>query len=174
MRSQAPLTAQQQTQQQQDDLFSSSSQLPSTQGGFRFGNQNAVGQSSSHAQGVDDFPPLSRNANGDIGQDRGSNLIQNIGFGSQSNGIGFGTTNHPQPSRTNGLLNAVSGNRPGVSNRVPSPATGTLFQIRSLHLRANMLGPLTTRSPIEASRQGLLAENDPSVSLPDMRRHEFS
>jgi hypothetical protein len=44
--SQQQLSAQQQTQQQQDDLFSSSSQLPSTQGGFRFGSQNAVGQSS--------------------------------------------------------------------------------------------------------------------------------
>jgi CCR4-NOT transcription complex subunit 2 len=117
-----PLSAQQQAQQQQqDDLFSSSSQLPSTQGGFRFGNQSAVGQSASHIQGVDEFPPLSRNANGDIGQDRGSSIVHNVGFGAPSNGMGFGAANPPQ---SNGLLNAINGNRAGASNRGPSPATG--------------------------------------------------
>ena len=121
--SQQQLSAQQQTQQQQDDLFSSSSQLPSTQGGFRFGSQNAVGQ-SSQSNSVDDFPPLNRNANGDIGQDRSSNLIQNVGFGAQINGLGFGSANPPQPSRSNGLLNALSGsNRVSSGNRVASPAS---------------------------------------------------
>jgi CCR4-NOT transcription complex subunit 2 len=119
------LSAQQQTQQQQEDLFTSSSQLPSSQGGFRFGNQNAVGQSASHTQSVDEFPPLSRNASGDIGQDRGSNLIQNVGFGAQANGMGFSSTNPPQPNRNNGLLNVLSGNnRVGSTNRVSSPSIG--------------------------------------------------
>jgi CCR4-NOT transcription complex subunit 2 len=115
--------AQQQAQQQHDDLFSSSSQLPSSQGGFRFGTQNAVGQ-SSQSNSVDEFPPLNRNSNGEIGQDRGSNLIQNVGFGAQSNGLGFGSANPPQPNRNNGLLNALSGsNRVPSANRVASPAT---------------------------------------------------
>jgi len=137
--SQQQLNAQQ-TQQQQDDLFSSSSQLPSSQGGFRFGNQNAVGQSSQSNSVIDDFPPLNRNANGDIGQDRGSSLIQNVGFGA-----GFGSAN-PQSNRNNGLLNALSGsNRAPSSNRVASPAgLGTL----------------------EGNRQGLqgVPENDTGVS----------
>jgi CCR4-NOT transcription complex subunit 2 len=119
---QPSLSSQQQAQQQHDDLFSSSSQLPSSQGGFRFGTQNAVGQ-SSQSNSVDEFPPLNRNSNGDIGQDRSSNLIQNVGFGSQSNGLGFGSGNPPQPSRNNGLLNALSGsNRVPSANRVTSPA----------------------------------------------------
>jgi CCR4-NOT transcription complex subunit 2 len=121
--SQQQLSAQHQTQQQQDDLFSSSSQLPSSQGGFRFGSQNAVGQ-SSQSNTVDDFPPLNRNANGDISQDRNSNLIQTVGFGAQSNGLGFGSSNPPQLNRNNGLLNALSGsNRVTSGNRVASPAS---------------------------------------------------
>jgi CCR4-NOT transcription complex subunit 2 len=120
--SQQQMNAQQQAQQQHDDLFSSSSQLPSSQGGFRFGAQNAVGQ-SSQPNPVDEFPPLNRNANGEIGQDRGSGLIQNVGFGAQSNGLGFGSANPPQPPRNNGLLNALSGNSRVVSAiRVASPA----------------------------------------------------
>lgn len=119
MSSQQQLNAQQQTQQQQDDLFSSSSQLPSSQSSFRFGSQNAVGQ-SSQANAADDFPPLNRNSNGEIGQDR----IQNIGFGGQSNGMGFGSVQLSQPSRNNGLLNALSGGSRVVSgNRVASPAS---------------------------------------------------
>lgn len=123
MSSQQQLNAQQQTQQQQDDLFSSSSQLPSSQSSFRFG-QNAVGQ-SSQANAADDFPPLNRNANGEIGQDR----IQNIGFGAQSNGMGFGSVQPSQPSRNNGLLNALSGSRVVSGNRVTSPTSlsGMLF-----------------------------------------------
>jgi len=118
------LNAQQQTQQQQDDLFSSSSQLPSNQGGFRFGGQNAVGQSSQPTP-TDDFPPLNRNGNGDIGPDRVSGMIPNVGFGAPSNGIGFGAANPPpQPARSNGLLNALSGSsRTIAGNRVASPAS---------------------------------------------------
>jgi CCR4-NOT transcription complex subunit 2 len=119
-----PINAQQQSQQQQDDLFASSSQLPSSQTVFRF-NQNAVGQSASQAQSPDDFPPLSRNTNGDIGQARGSTSIQSVGFGAQANGMGFGNTNPPQQNRNNGLLDVLSGNnRAGASNRVSSPVTG--------------------------------------------------
>jgi len=121
----AGLSSQQQTQQQQqDDLFNSSSQLPSSQGAFRFGTQNAVGQ-SSQSNNVDEFPPLNRNSNGEIGQDRGSNLLQNVGFGPQSSGLGFGSANPPQQARSNGLLNALSGSNrvPSAANRVASPAS---------------------------------------------------
>ena len=116
-------SAQHQTQQQQDDLFSSSSQLSSTQSGFRFGSQNAVGQ-SSQSNAPDDFPPLNRNSNGDMAQDRSSSLAQNVGFGAPSNGLGFGSSNAPQANRNNGLLNALSGsNRAASGNRVDSPAS---------------------------------------------------
>jgi CCR4-NOT transcription complex subunit 2 len=118
---QQQLNAQQQTQQQQDDLFNSSSQLPSNQGGFRFGSQNAVGQ-ASQSNTVDEFPPLNRNANGEIGPDRGSGIMQNSGFSNQSNGLGFGSTNLPQTSRNNGLLNALSGGS-RVGNRIASPTS---------------------------------------------------
>lgn len=119
--SQQQINAQQQTQQQQDDLFNSSSQLPSSQGGFRFGNQNAVGQ-TSQSNAADEFPPLNRNANGEIGQDRGSSLIPNVGFGAPANGLGFGSANPPQPSRNNGLLNALSGSsRAPPGNHIASP-----------------------------------------------------
>lgn len=116
-----PSQAQQQTQQQQDDLFSSSSQLPNAQGSFRFGNQAAVGQSSqSQGSTSDEFPPLSRNVNGDIGQDRGQGLLPNVGFGAQSGGGAFGDSlGGSQNTRGNGLLNALSG-----SIRSPSNAAG--------------------------------------------------
>ncbi|TVY90138.1 General negative regulator of transcription subunit, partial [Lachnellula willkommii] len=139
--SQQQLNAQQQTQQQQDDLFNSSSQLPSSQGGFRFGAQNAVGQSSQSST-VDDFPPLNRNANGDIGQDRNSSLMQNVGFGAQSNGLGFGSANPSQANRSNGLLNALSeSSRAPPGNRIASPGS--------------LSGVSSSRSPIEGARMGL-------------------
>jgi CCR4-NOT transcription complex subunit 2 len=116
--SQQQMSSQQQTQQQ-DELFGSSSQYASTQSSFRFGNQNTVGQSAQPTS-VDEFPPLNRNANGDIGQDRSSSLIQNVGFGAQANGVGFGSSNTPQ-NRNNGLLNALSGSSRIPGNRISSP-----------------------------------------------------
>ncbi|KFY36548.1 hypothetical protein V495_07812 [Pseudogymnoascus sp. VKM F-4514 (FW-929)] len=124
--------AQQQTQQQQDDLFSSSSQLPSSQSGFRFGGQNAVGQSSQPQESAaEEFPPLNRNANGEIGQDRNLGSIQSPGFGAPSSTLGFSAANtSAQASRSNGLLNAVNtGNRAAPTNprdsapiNVPGPS----------------------------------------------------
>jgi CCR4-NOT transcription complex subunit 2 len=117
--------AQQQTQQQQEDLFSSSSQLPNPQAGFRFGNQPAVGQSSqSQANATDEFPPLTRNINGEIGQDRTLGLLQNVGFSAQPGGSAFGSDlGGPQGVRNNGLLNALSGSSraPSAAARVASP-----------------------------------------------------
>lgn len=109
----------QQQDQPQEEIFTTSSQFSNNQSGFRFGNQNAVGQ-TAQPNSVDEFPPLSRNSNGDITQDRSPNLIQNLGFGSQSNGVDFGSSNTPQ-NRHNGLLNALSGSSRIPGNRVASP-----------------------------------------------------
>jgi CCR4-NOT transcription complex subunit 2 len=107
---------------QQDDLFSPSSRLSSAQGSFRFGNQgNAAGQASQNQSAVtDEFPPLSRNANGDIGQERNSGLMSSLGFGSQP----AGAASTMQATRAgNGLLNALSANARAADTR--SPTTGS-------------------------------------------------
>ena len=93
--------------------------------GFRYGGSNVIGH-STQSNGADDFPPLNnRSSSGDIGQDRG--LLHN--FGTQSNGIGFGAPNPPQPSSnsSNGLLSALSGsNRVATAgNRVASPSSAS-------------------------------------------------
>ncbi|TAQ84081.1 hypothetical protein B7494_g7591 [Chlorociboria aeruginascens] len=147
---QSSLSTQQQTQQQQqDELFNSSSQLPSNQASFRFGNLSAVGQTNN----VDEFPPLNRNANGEIGQDRGSGLMQNIGFSAQPNGLSFGSANPPQPNRSNGLLNALSSSNSRLtsSNRVASPTS--------------LSGVSASRSPIDTNRQvsGNILDTDVSA-----------
>jgi CCR4-NOT transcription complex subunit 2 len=117
----------QQQIQQQEDLFSTSSQLSSVQAGFRFGGQSAVGQTSQpQVNPADDFPPLNRNINGDIGQDRTLGLGPNVGFGTQSSGSAFG--NAPgvsQGLRNNGLLNALSSSirTPSGAGRVSSPGS---------------------------------------------------
>ncbi|RFU28277.1 hypothetical protein B7463_g8050, partial [Scytalidium lignicola] len=137
MRSLQSGISQQQTQQQQDDLFSSSSQA------FRFSNQNAGGQpSQGQSNGTDEFPPLSRNVNGEASQDRPPSLHQNVGFAGQSSGIGFGSTNPSQQNRGNGLLNALSG-----SARVGTPTSSRVTSGGSLP------GVPPTRSPHEGSRQ---------------------
>lgn len=107
--------------QQQDDLFSASSRLSSAQGSFRFGNPpSATPGSQSQGTSVDEFPPLNRNANGDIGQERGANLMSSFGFGA----TGGASAPTAQPNRAgNGLLNALSAN-----SRAPealSPTTGS-------------------------------------------------
>ncbi|KAL3417303.1 NOT2/NOT3/NOT5 family protein [Phlyctema vagabunda] len=144
------INAQAQSHQQQEDLFNSSSQIPNSQSGFRFGGQSAVGQSSqAQPSTTEEFPPLGRNGNGELGQDRASSLMQNAAFGAPPNGMGFGANNQSQQNRNNGLLNALSGNsRITTANRVASPGS--------------ISGMSTSRSPIDAPRQGLsgVPEND--------------
>jgi CCR4-NOT transcription complex subunit 2 len=118
--------AHQQTQQQQDDLFSSSSQLPSAQASFRFGSELTVGQSSQSQPTSDEFPPLNRNINGEIGQDRTLGNLPSVGFGAQSRSSTFGGgLGASQNVRNNGLLNALSGSSRGPSNptQVTSPGS---------------------------------------------------
>lgn len=93
---------------QQDDIFSSAtSRLSSAQGSFRFGNnQTTVSQGSqSQATSADEFPPLNRNANGEIGQERSAGLMSSFGFGP----TGAASAAALQPHRAgNGLLNALN------------------------------------------------------------------
>ncbi|KAK0722231.1 hypothetical protein B0T26DRAFT_770521 [Lasiosphaeria miniovina] len=105
-------------QSQQDDLFVSS-RLASNQGSFRFGTQGSAAQTSqTHSSANDEFPPLNRNANGDIGgQDRTANLMSSLGFGSQTTT----PTSAIHTSRAgNGLLNAVSANSRAAEARSPT------------------------------------------------------
>ncbi|KAI5868560.1 hypothetical protein GGS23DRAFT_36837 [Durotheca rogersii] len=96
---------------QQEDFFSPS-RMGSGQGQYRFSNQSNVAQSSQpQPSSIDEFPPLSnnshRNGNGEIGQERGSNLMSSLSFSAQ----GSATPSSLQGSRSgNGLLNALSAN----------------------------------------------------------------
>ncbi|KAK4176700.1 putative general negative regulator of transcription subunit [Triangularia setosa] len=88
---------------QQDDLFTSSRLASTAQSSFRFGNQGAGNQVPQGGQ-VDEFPPLNRPTNGEVGgQERG--LMSNIGFG--QGGAPSGGTLHTNRAG-NGLLNALS------------------------------------------------------------------
>lgn len=105
-------------QNQQDDLFAS--RLSSAQGSFRFGNQGTVVQASQGQSGIaDEFPPLNRVANGDIGgQERGGNLMSSLGFGVQ--GAGAGSAMHGANRAGNGLLNALSATSRAADGERPS------------------------------------------------------
>lgn len=95
-----PLSSQ---QPQQEDMFPSASRLgggPS----FRFGSQATTAQPSQGQP--DEFPPLNRTTNGEIGgQDRGS-LMSSLAFGSAATASGPAI----QARAGNGLLNAISAN----------------------------------------------------------------
>ena len=104
-----------------DDLFSTASRIGSNQGSFRFGSQPAQ-SSQPQPSSIDDFPPLNmnnfRNGNGEIGQERGMNLISSLGFGAQ----GAASTGSIQGARGNGLLNALSANSRTGEVRSPDAA----------------------------------------------------
>lgn len=89
---------------QQEDTFSPVGRFPSSQNSFRFGSQTSIGQPpQSQPSGEDEYPPLNRSGNGEIGQERNANLIAGLGFGPQAPG--------GQANRSgNGLLNAVTAN----------------------------------------------------------------
>ncbi|KAK0643612.1 hypothetical protein B0T16DRAFT_416277 [Cercophora newfieldiana] len=102
-------------QNQQDDFFSSG-RLPSGQGSFRFGSQAGVTPSSqTQPSGSDEFPPLNRNVNGEIGGQRDAALLSNLSFGSQA----AASTIHGARAG-NGLLNALSQNSRASEVRPPS------------------------------------------------------
>jgi hypothetical protein len=101
----------------QDDLFGPpSSRMQPNQGPFRFGAQPSQVQPNS----VDDFPPLNRTSNGEIGSERGGNVMSSIGFGPQNPG----SSGPLQSGGGNGLLNALTATSRASDVRSP-PAIGT-------------------------------------------------
>lgn len=102
-------------------MFSSSSRLSSNPGSFRFGNQASSAQASQPPSGsIDEFPPLNnnggfRNGTGEIGQERGSNLMSQLGFGAQTSPA----SSLPVNRAGNGLLNALSANTRTTDVRSP-------------------------------------------------------
>lgn len=102
----------------QDDMFSNA-RMSSNQGSsFRFGGQGNVSQNTQPApSSADEFPPLGRNGNGDIGQERTTSVMSSLGFSSQANA---NASSAGQGSRAgNGLLNALSANSRSAEVRAP-------------------------------------------------------
>ncbi|KAI1386345.1 uncharacterized protein F4822DRAFT_409708 [Hypoxylon trugodes] len=123
-RNQQPTPLSQHTQQ--DDFFAPS-RMNSGQGQYRFGSQSNVTQSSQpQPNSIDDFPPLNnnnlRNGNGEIGQERSSNLMSTLGFSTQG-GAAPGSMQGPRSG--NGLLNALSANTRTSDVRSPEGSTTT-------------------------------------------------
>ncbi|GAW20172.1 hypothetical protein ANO14919_096690 [Xylariales sp. No.14919] len=121
---------------QQDDFFSSS-RMNTNQAAFRFGNQASMSQSSQpQPSSIDEFPPLNnslRNGDGDISQERGSNLMSTLGFGAQGNAA----VGSLQGTRAgNGLLNALSANSRTTDVRSPDGTTA-LDLSRSQDMRSS-------------------------------------
>ncbi|KAK1729518.1 NOT2/NOT3/NOT5 family protein [Colletotrichum acutatum] len=113
-----PLSA----QSGQDELFTPTS---ARQGAFRFGGQSSAGPApQAQSNPVDDFPPLNRNSNGEIGGERSANLMPSLGFGGSQ---ASGSTAAIPPARSagagNGLLNALSANSRTSDGRSPSIAS---------------------------------------------------
>ncbi|KAI3397768.1 hypothetical protein diail_10421 [Diaporthe ilicicola] len=115
-----PASAMPQAQAQQDDLFSPASRLPSSQNSFRFGSQASISQAQQQPQpsgsGGDEFPPLNRNGNGEIGQDRVASIMSGLNLGSQGPGAPSSTQAR---GSGNGLLNAVTANSRASEARSP-------------------------------------------------------
>lgn len=90
------------SQQRGDDLFSTGSQFTGGLDDYRHGGQGGVGQLSGTGQpqtgNIEEFPPLGRNGNDDLGQDRRGSLMQNAAFGAFPNNNNF---NLPQSSAQN-------------------------------------------------------------------------
>ncbi|KAG5981108.1 hypothetical protein E4U55_003296 [Claviceps digitariae] len=96
----------------QEDMFGGgSSRMANNQGSFRFGNEgNLLSASQGQPSTADEFPPLNRGGNGEIGSDRNQNLMS-LGYGSQHGASGL--------HRGNGLLNALSANSRANDARSP-------------------------------------------------------
>ncbi|TLS26908.1 hypothetical protein PpBr36_04655 [Pyricularia pennisetigena] len=135
-----------QQQNQQEDMYTPPSRLPTDQGSFRFGNQASIGQTvQSQQNAVDDFPPLNRNPNGEIGRERGGpSLMSSLGFAPPS---GNGTASAQQPSRAaNGLLNALSANSRASETRSPADARDEDSRQKGLASQKSPLDGLANQS----------------------------
>ncbi|KAI6288527.1 hypothetical protein MCOR28_008268 [Pyricularia oryzae] len=135
-----------QQQNQQEDMYTPPTRLPTDQGSFRFGNQASIGQTAQSQQNaVDDFPPLNRNPNGEIGRERGGpSLMSSLGFAPPS---GNGTTSAQQTSRAaNGLLNALSANSRSTETRSPADARNEESPQKGLPSQKSSLDGLANQS----------------------------
>lgn len=103
-RNQSTPVSSQQNSGQQDMFSSATSRFGSGQTGFRYGAQDTAQSSQVPPSSTDDFPPLNRNTNGEIGAERGASLLSSLGFAPQNGGS---STTLPS-NRGNGLLNALS------------------------------------------------------------------
>lgn len=152
-----PLSSQ---QGQQDDLgFPSSSRLSSNQGSFRYGSQASIGQASQTQPGsvTEDFPPLNnnfRNGSGDIGQERTSNLMSQLGFGAQQS---------PAPRTGNGLLNALSARASEARSPDTSNAPGSL---RAQELRSAIGADEPRQKPPGFREDGLASHSSAAQDIP--------
>lgn len=126
--SQTPVSS----QQGQEDIFHPPpSRLQSSQGSFRFGNTGSTpNQSQTPIGPVDDFPPLNRNANGEIGSERGTNLLSSMGFAAPAPAPAPAPNATMQSNRGNGLLNALSANTRASESRTTPGASGSGEQAR--------------------------------------------
>lgn len=115
-------------QQGAEDLFPGNTQFQAGLDDYRRGVQGGVGQIAGSAQpqtgNIEDFPPLGRNGNEDIGQDRRGSLTQNAAFGAFSNANGLSMSQTTGNSRT-AMPPNQSDNRGSstLADRIMSPNT---------------------------------------------------
>lgn len=119
--------SQPQTQSSHDDLFPSGAQFANQLDDFRSGGQGISGQLASSSQpqtgSIDEFPPLGRNATGELSQERRESLLQNTGFGSYGSTMGLSGLGQSQSVQSRNLLaNSMNGQQEG--GRIVSPAAG--------------------------------------------------
>ncbi|KAI9732580.1 MAG: hypothetical protein M1834_003916 [Cirrosporium novae-zelandiae] len=111
--SQPPSQSQQQHSQQQD-MFPSGAQFASGLEDYRHSNQNPISQQAGSVQpqtgSIDEFPPLGRNAVGDVTQDRRGSLMQSVGLNGFGSAPGFGGM-RPRNAVTDLLGNQDHGSR---------------------------------------------------------------
>ncbi|PGH17840.1 hypothetical protein AJ80_04663 [Polytolypa hystricis UAMH7299] len=120
-----------------DDLFPSASQFANQLDDFRNGGQGISGQLSGgqpQTGNIDEFPPLSRNVQSDIGQERRASILVQAGgaFGNYGgSGMGFSGISQSHAAQGRSLLgNSVNGQQD--SSRIVSPGvTGSLSMSRS-------------------------------------------
>ncbi len=114
---------------QQGDAFSAS-QFGSNLDELRFRGQDGVGQLGGSSQpktgSIDEFPPLGRNTNGEIGRARDGSMMSAAGFGRPNPGNAFGAALGQLQSAQNRTKFPGSGGldsqRPGgINGRVSSP-----------------------------------------------------
>ena len=122
------------SQQPSEEWFTTASQFTAGLDDYRHGGQGGVGQLSGSTQpqpgNIEEFPPLSRNGNGENGHDRRGSLMQNAAFGGYPSESVFA----PQP-------NPVQ-NRHSLSNTTISQ----LDNVRSTNLIDRIVSPTTLGS----------------------------